>query len=129
MVNGVAIMEVAVARGPGSRRSGSVTTSLGTTQLRGTRTRRLVAFTEKSAAITSHRFRSFDEIDHRFDRDRPVVTMFSGGLDSSYLLLRLRQMDFTDVHALSVDIGELETQEKKQRIAVGLGATLHVSRA
>lgn len=36
-------------------------------------------------------------------------------------------MGFTDVHALSVDIGELETQEEKQRIAVRLGATLYVS--
>lgn len=84
-------------------------------------------FHRKSTAIISHRFRSFDEIDHRFDRGRPVVTMFSGGLDSTYLLLRLGQMGFTDVHALSVDIGELETQEEKQRIAVALGATLHVS--
>lgn len=53
--------------------------------------------------------------------------MFSGGLDSTYLLLRLREMGFIEVHALSVDIGELETQEEKQRIAVSLGATLHVS--
>lgn len=57
----------------------------------------------------------------------PLVTLFSGGLDSSYLLLRLREMGFTVVHALSVDIGELETQQEKQYIAVALGATLHVS--
>lgn len=88
---------------------------------------RLVNIHRKSTAIKSRRFRSFDEIDRRFDRSSPVVTMFSGGLDSSYLLLRLGEMGFTDVHALSVDIGELETQEEKQRIAVGLGATLHVS--
>ncbi|WP_307789430.1 asparagine synthase-related protein [Mycolicibacterium baixiangningiae] len=75
----------------------------------------------------SHRFRSFDEIDQHLDRNRPVVTLFSGGLDSTYLLLRLRDMGFAEVHALSVDIGELETQEEEQRIAVGLGATLHVS--
>ncbi|BBY59361.1 argininosuccinate synthase domain-containing protein [Mycolicibacterium sarraceniae] len=56
-----------------------------------------------------------------------MITLFSGGLDSTYLLLRLREMGFSDVHALSVDIGELETQEEKQRIAVRLGATLHVS--
>lgn len=56
-----------------------------------------------------------------------MLTLFSGGLDSSYLLLRLREMGFTQVHALSVDIGELETQQEKQHIAVTLGATLHVS--
>lgn len=81
----------------------------------------------ETVIIYPHQFRSFDEIGETLDRSLPVVTLFSGGLDSSYLLLRLREMGFTDVHALSVEIGELETQEEKQRIAVALGAMLHVS--
>ena len=60
------------------------------------------------------------------DPDRPVVTLFSGGLDSTYLLLRLRDAGFRDVHAVSVDLGEDETSEHKQRIADELGVRLHV---
>lgn len=39
------------------------------------------------------------------NRDAPVVTMFSGGLDSTYLLLRLQQLGFTNIHAVAVDVG------------------------
>lgn len=60
------------------------------------------------------------------DPSRPVVTLFSGGLDSSYLLLRLRDAGFRDVHAVSIDLGEDETSEHKQGIADALGVRLHV---
>ncbi|MFL6161978.1 MAG: argininosuccinate synthase-related protein [Jatrophihabitantaceae bacterium] len=73
-----------------------------------------------------HRLRSFNEIDATIEHSAPVVSLFSGGLDSSYLLLRLREMGFSDVHALSVEIGEIETSDEKKEIAVALGATLHV---
>ncbi|WP_217247089.1 argininosuccinate synthase-related protein [Streptomyces sp. AC602_WCS936] len=58
--------------------------------------------------------------------DAPLVTLFSGGLDSSYLLLRLRNSGYTNVHALSVDLDEDETREQKQRIADELGVRLHI---
>ncbi|MFF4323843.1 argininosuccinate synthase-related protein [Streptomyces sp. NPDC001568] len=58
--------------------------------------------------------------------DSPVVTLFSGGLDSSYLLLRLRNAGFGNVHAVSVDLGDDESSADKQQIADALGATLHV---
>ena len=79
--------------------------------------------------MTAHgprRFRSFTDLGNLTDRQRPVVTLFSGGLDSSYLLLRLAQMGFSDVHALSVDVGEMERTEDKRNIAGALGATLQV---
>ncbi|MGW7025163.1 argininosuccinate synthase-related protein [Streptomyces decoyicus] len=60
------------------------------------------------------------------DPSRPVVTLFSGGLDSTYLLLRLKQAGFRDIHAVSVDLGEDESSEHKQRIADELGARLHI---
>ncbi|MEU8998343.1 argininosuccinate synthase-related protein [Streptomyces caniferus] len=60
------------------------------------------------------------------DPDAPIVTLFSGGLDSSYLLLRLRDAGFSNVHALSVDLDEDETAEQKQRIADELGVRLHI---
>ncbi|GAA1928143.1 argininosuccinate synthase-related protein [Streptantibioticus ferralitis] len=56
----------------------------------------------------------------------PLVTMFSGGLDSTYLLYRLRDMGATDIHALTVDLGEGESQEAKQEICDRLGVKLHV---
>ncbi|MFJ8336598.1 argininosuccinate synthase-related protein [Streptomyces sp. NPDC094437] len=72
------------------------------------------------------RIRSFQQIEHGLDPTRPVVTLFSGGLDSSYLLLRLRQLGVTDVHAVTVDLGEDESSAYKREVADALGAKLHV---
>ncbi|MEE1831711.1 argininosuccinate synthase-related protein [Streptomyces sp. SP17KL33] len=58
--------------------------------------------------------------------DTPILTLFSGGLDSSYLLLRLRDAGFRNVHALSVDLGEDESTKDKQQTADALGVRLHV---
>ncbi|MEU2110110.1 argininosuccinate synthase-related protein [Streptomyces sp. NPDC019507] len=70
--------------------------------------------------------RSFHNIASKLDRHSPVVTLFSGGLDSAFLLLRLREMGFTDVHAVSVDVGEAETGDYKAQVAEALDAKLHV---
>ncbi|KAH8165683.1 hypothetical protein CIB48_g2584 [Xylaria polymorpha] len=48
---------------------------------------------------------SFEQLAEFGSRDGPVVTMFSGGLDSTYLLLRLQQLGFTNIHAVAVDVG------------------------
>lgn len=69
--------------------------------------------------------RSFSQLGS-LDPDRPVVTLFSGGLDSSYLLLRLRRMGIREVHAVSVDIGEDESSTHKRQVAAALGATIHI---
>ncbi|MFJ3304918.1 argininosuccinate synthase-related protein [Streptomyces sp. NPDC086549] len=69
--------------------------------------------------------RSFSQL-AELDPDRPVVTLFSGGLDSSYLLLRLRSMGLRDVHAVSVDIGEDESATYKRQVAEALGAKIHL---
>ncbi|MFE6053966.1 argininosuccinate synthase-related protein [Kitasatospora sp. NPDC056446] len=70
--------------------------------------------------------RSFRQIESLLDPSRPVVTLFSGGLDSSYLLLRLRELGLRDVHAVSVDIGEDESTSYKRDVAEALGVKLHV---
>ncbi|MFG3024969.1 argininosuccinate synthase-related protein [Streptomyces sp. NPDC048254] len=70
--------------------------------------------------------RSFAEVECKLNRDAPTVTLFSGGLDSAYLLLRLRDMGFTDVHAVSVNVGEAENHDQKTQVAEALGAKLHV---
>jgi argininosuccinate synthase len=75
---------------------------------------------------TTPLIRSFQHLtDGTMDAGPPVVTLFSGGLDSSYLLQRLRAEGFR-VHALSVDLGEDESTDDKQRIADQLGVRLHV---
>ncbi|KAB1140006.1 argininosuccinate synthase [Streptomyces luteolifulvus] len=77
---------------------------------------------------TSRRgIRSFHDIT-RSDVDvrRPIVTLFSGGLDSTYLLHRLVQAGSTEVHALGVDVGGDEQPEQIRRIADQLGVRLHL---
>ncbi|WP_461025379.1 argininosuccinate synthase-related protein [Streptomyces heilongjiangensis] len=69
--------------------------------------------------------RSFREIEKGgIDLNRPVVTLFSGGLDSTYLLYRLQQAGATQVHALSVDLGGDETPDLAL-IVDKLGVRLH----
>ncbi|MFF4228200.1 argininosuccinate synthase-related protein [Streptomyces sp. NPDC001820] len=75
--------------------------------------------------MTSPLIRSFSQLES-LDPARPVVTLFSGGLDSSYLLLRLRRMGIREVHAVSVDIGEDESSSYKRQVAEALGATVHI---
>jgi argininosuccinate synthase len=71
--------------------------------------------------------RSFRQLSPaELDPGRPVVTLFSGGLDSTYLLHRLRVSGFTRIHAVSVDLGEDETSEEKRRITDVLDAELHI---
>lgn len=70
--------------------------------------------------------RCFRDITETCDPARPMVTLFSGGLDSTYLLYRLRRAGVENVHAVSVDLGDEETVEHKQRIAAALGVRLHV---
>ncbi|MFJ9455876.1 argininosuccinate synthase-related protein [Kitasatospora sp. NPDC101447] len=71
--------------------------------------------------------RSFRDITPReVDWRRPVVTLFSGGLDSSYLLYRLVEAGATDVHAVSVDVGGDESRQELGRITDSLGVRLHV---
>ncbi|WP_394617092.1 argininosuccinate synthase-related protein [Lentzea sp. JNUCC 0626] len=70
--------------------------------------------------------RSFRQLETELDPASPIVTLFSGGLDSSYLLLRLRQMGMTEVHAVSFDLGGSEPGDHRREIADALGVRLHV---
>lgn len=84
-----------------------------------------VTTTQAVQTAPSEIVRSFSQLDG-LDPDRPVVTLFSGGLDSTYLLLRLRRMGLREVHAVSVDIGEDESGPYKRQVAEALGARLHL---
>ncbi|MFF7476914.1 argininosuccinate synthase-related protein [Streptomyces sp. NPDC008092] len=82
---------------------------------------------EGSALNTTHTVRSFRDLDtNDSGREHPIVTLFSGGLDSSYLLQCLTRSGYRDIHAVSVDVGDDETSVEKQRIADTLGIHLHV---
>lgn len=65
---------------------------------------------------------SFEHIAQFGMRHAPVVTMFSGGLDSTYLLLRLQQLGFTNIHAVAVDVGAPIDQAELTKYAAHFGA-------
>lgn len=80
-----------------------------------------------SPTRNSRLIRSFADLaPHRFDLKRPVVTLFSGGLDSSHLLLRLAKAGFTGIHAVSVDLGAGEDMDEQRLVAEQLSVHLHV---
>ncbi|GAA91197.1 argininosuccinate synthase [Aspergillus luchuensis IFO 4308] len=59
-----------------------------------------------------------------FDKkDAPVVTMFSGGLDSTYLLLKLQQLGYTNIHAVAVDVGAPVDEAGLTKHAAHFGAS------
>ncbi|KPH98548.1 Argininosuccinate synthase [Actinobacteria bacterium OK074] len=71
--------------------------------------------------------RSFAELaPERFGARCPVVTLFSGGLDSTYLLHRLTKAGFTEIHAVSVDLGAGEDPDQLRMVADRLSVRLHV---
>jgi argininosuccinate synthase len=71
--------------------------------------------------------RSFRDIrSGRLDPAKPVVVLFSGGLDSTYLLHRLVEAGFTDVHAMFVDLDAGEDVDEQRAVADQLSVTLHV---
>lgn len=65
---------------------------------------------------------SFEQLAKFESRDVPVVTMFSGGLDSTYLLLRLQQLGFSNIHAVAVDVGAPVDEEGLTKHAAHFGA-------
>jgi argininosuccinate synthase len=72
----------------------------------------------------SSRIESFEHIAEKFEkRDIPVVTMFSGGLDSTYLLMRLHHLGFTNIHAVAVDVGEPIDKDELTKNAAHFGAS------
>ena len=49
--------------------------------------------------------------------------MFSGGLDSTYLLFRLQRLGFTNIHAVAVDLGAPVDEEELTKNAARFGAS------
>jgi len=74
--------------------------------------------------MTIRKIRCFDDLLSIADKSTPVVTLFSGGLDSSYLLSFLFEAGFTSVTALCIDLGEGIEVATLQRAARRFGAEL-----
>jgi argininosuccinate synthase len=77
--------------------------------------------------MTGYQFvRSFRDITELAQADQPVVTLFSGGLDSTYLLHRLKQSGVREIHAVSVDLGGDEDWTEAASVAERLDVTWHL---
>lgn len=70
--------------------------------------------------------RRIEDVGQLLDFSRPVVTLFSGGLDSSYLLKLLRDNGIRDVIALVVNVGDDVDVDLLRSRAQHLGAELTV---
>ncbi len=68
------------------------------------------------------KIRSFEELVGLHNPNAIVTTMYSGGLDSSYVLLKLRKMGFKNILAVVVDLGEEIGEAEVQARAEQLGA-------
>jgi argininosuccinate synthase len=57
--------------------------------------------------MNSHQYiRSFDDLDFVAQRSERLLTLFSGGLDSTYILKELSRKNSCEVIALTVDLGD-----------------------
>ncbi|MET3524843.1 argininosuccinate synthase-related protein [Mesorhizobium abyssinicae] len=65
---------------------------------------------------------SFEDLEAFPDRTAPVATMFSGGLDSTYLLYKLQSLGFGNIEAVAVDVGTRVDQPSLERTAAMFGA-------
>lgn len=78
---------------------------------------------------TIRQIESFDQLAAIADRTAPVVTMFSGGLDSTYLLYRLKELGFKHIEAVAVDVGEPIDALMLEQAAARFGARFkHIDR-
>ncbi len=75
--------------------------------------------------MSTRRIRSFEDLDAMKGRVDHVLTLFSGGLDSSYVLKELSQRKLR-ITALSVDVGEGCQVEDLKEIADFFGADLTI---
>ncbi|MER8383234.1 argininosuccinate synthase-related protein [Mesorhizobium sp. M1405] len=65
---------------------------------------------------------SFEDLEAFPDRNAPVATMFSGGLDSTYLLYKLQSLGFSNIEAVAVDVGTSVDKPLLEQTAARFGA-------
>ncbi|KAM5356980.1 hypothetical protein ACJZ2D_016739 [Fusarium nematophilum] len=69
------------------------------------------------------RIESFEDIDLYCDRTTLVVAMCSGGLDSTYLIYRLHELGFSNIHIVVVDVGGEIDMVTLEKLATKYNAT------
>lgn len=79
-------------------------------------------FVPSSIKPSANRISCFEDLAALPDRGEPVVTMFSGGLDSTYLLYKLQRLGFTNIHAVAVNVGEVIDRPLLEHVARQFGA-------
>lgn len=75
--------------------------------------------------MTNGQIRSIDDMQYASEACSKVLTLFSGGLDSSYILHRLQALD-CQVIALLVDVGDAADRSGLLNITQTLGAKLQI---
>ncbi|MDS0139274.1 MULTISPECIES: argininosuccinate synthase-related protein [unclassified Amycolatopsis] len=70
--------------------------------------------------------RRVEDLTVELDVSAPVVTLFSGGLDSSHLLFMLAERGFRDITALVVELGDFVDTENAAALCEQFGARLEV---
>lgn len=68
--------------------------------------------------------RRVDDLTEALEPSAPVVTLYSGGLDSTHLLLLLAERGFTDITALAVELGDNVEVERAATVCSALGVRL-----
>jgi len=64
----------------------------------------------------------FQDLEDLPDRNAPVATMFSGGLDSTYLLYMLQTLGFANIEAIAVNVGTSIDKPLLEQTAARFGA-------
>ncbi|MGJ8526827.1 Argininosuccinate synthase [Halomonadaceae bacterium LMG 33818] len=73
----------------------------------------------------SRKITSFIDLKKIKNKSEPIGLMYSGGLDSTYALYKLSTMGFTNIHAISINIGQNENFDETKKVAEQLGAHFH----
>jgi argininosuccinate synthase len=68
--------------------------------------------------------RRVDDLSLMLDPAAPVVTLYSGGLDGTYLLYLLARLGFSAVTALVVDVGDDDDQARIASVAASFGVRM-----
>jgi len=72
--------------------------------------------------IVPSQINTIDDLKILTNRDVPVICLYSGGLDGTFLLYKLQKLGFKKVVALTINIGQLEGDESVKRLVESLGA-------
>ncbi|KND55387.1 Argininosuccinate synthase [Candidatus Burkholderia verschuerenii] len=69
-----------------------------------------------------YRIRSFSDLEYISNNSGCILTLFSGGVDSSYVLMELAKHKVCQIIALTVDLGDGVNRDDLKRIASHFGA-------